>query len=84
MDQGEAMRVLPERQVDGAGLFARSCQLDRHARRLSTAAYRQALVAPGAAWMRTSGHVYRDGVDYLVDTQLNDGTWFVRTTIGRA
>src|SRR5262249_19841047 len=39
----------------------------------------QALYALHAANMSASDPVYRKGADYLLRTQLDDGTWFVRT-----
>jgi ankyrin repeat protein len=39
----------------------------------------QALYALHAAGVDTNAAEYRDGVDYLLRTQLQDGTWFVRT-----
>ena len=32
-----------------------------------------------AAGVATTAAAYRKGVDYLLRTQLQDGTWFVRT-----
>jgi len=39
----------------------------------------QALFALHAASMSVSDPAYRRGADYLLRTQLEDGTWFVRT-----
>jgi ankyrin repeat protein len=39
----------------------------------------QALWALHAAGMQASSPVYQKGVDYLLKSQLEDGTWFVRT-----
>jgi len=39
----------------------------------------QALWALHEAGMPASDPVYRKGTDYLLKTQLEDGTWFVRT-----
>jgi ankyrin repeat protein len=39
----------------------------------------QALYALRAARVPTTATAYRKGVDYLLRTQLRDGTWFVRT-----
>jgi hypothetical protein len=39
----------------------------------------QALYALKAAKMHTSDVIYRKGTDYLLRTQLEDGTWFVQT-----
>ena len=39
----------------------------------------QALWALHAAGMPASDPAYRKGADYLLKTQLEDGTWFVRT-----
>jgi hypothetical protein len=39
----------------------------------------QALYALHAAGMAPTATTYRKGADYLLRTQLEDGTWFVRT-----
>jgi Squalene-hopene cyclase C-terminal domain len=48
---------------------------------LSSDAYAtgQALYAPQVAGVGADDPVYRRGVDFLLRTQLEDGTWFVRT-----
>jgi squalene cyclase len=39
----------------------------------------QALYALNAAGVRADDPIYRRGAGYLLETQLEDGTWFVRT-----
>jgi hypothetical protein len=68
----EKAAVVALQRADGGWSQLTSMQTDAYASG-------QALWALHTAGMPASDAAYRNGTDYLLKTQLDDGTWFVRT-----